>query len=364
MMRNGKAPTISDIAREAGVSRFTVSVVLNGARSNTRVSDATRQRILDSARSLRYQPNASARNLARRCTSTLGVLFGVVPSASALNDNYASGILAGIVARSAARRYDVMLYTEPWRTDDGRPAERYRDRRTDGIVLVAPLTDSQMLEELAASAPSPLVTISSSPEQATELGVACVDVDNARGIALAVEHLAALGHTRFAHLTGNANVYSADARRAGFLTALDAAGLPARPEYVVSCTYKGDTAATALQTLMALPEPPTAVIAGNDNLAISVLQAARDLGLCVPDDLSVVGFDDMPAAAQVTPTLTTVRQPLRAIGAAAADLLIDAIEAQRGAEAEEPIPVPPPLLLEPELVVRASTAPPAELRIK
>jgi Transcriptional regulators len=350
-MRDKKAPTLTDVARAAGVSPYTVSVVLNGARSNTRVSEATRARILESAAALRYHPNAMARSLVKRRASAIGVLFSVVESTEALANPYASGLLQGIVTRAAHRGYDVLLYNERWQ-DAAHSAARYRDRRTDGVIVVAPLTDTDIVPGLALL-DIPLVAVSAA-SVACPPGTANVDVDNALGVRLAVEHLLAGGHRRIAHLMGNENVASVPLRRQAFLDVMAEAGLSVPEAYVVPCTYDATTVGEALDHLLRRPEPPTALLAGNDNIAIAALNYARENNLSVPEELSVVGFDDIPAASQVTPRLTTVHQPLHEIGGAAADTLIDRIE---GA-ADAPAPAGDgSRYLEPSLVIRESTGP-------
>lgn len=346
-MQEKKAPTLRDVALSAGVSPFTVSVVLNGSRSNTRVSEATRRRIEETAAALRYHPNAVARSLARRCTNTIGVFVGVVESVAALANPYASAILQGIVTRASKSGYDVLLYTEPWH-GASRSAARFRDRRSDGVILVAPLMDTDIVTALAA-VDIPLVAISADPEQMPS-SVASVDVDNSQGIKLAVDHLAALGHRRIAHLTGEANVASVLIRRAAFQYAVEQQGIDYQERYVVPCTYDGLSVSDSLRSVLALPEPPTAIVAGNDNIAIAVMEAARELGITVPHQLSVIGFDDISAASQVTPKLTTLNQPLQEIGECAADLLIARLnQEQRDTRL---------VLHTPELMVRESTAPP------
>jgi LacI family transcriptional regulator len=342
-----KAPTLRDVALSAGVSPFTVSVVLNGSRSNTRVSDATRHRIEEAAATLHYHPNAVARNLARRCTKTLGVFFVVVEWAAALANPYASAILHGVFTRAGKSGYDILLYTEPWQ-GASRSASRYRDGRSDGVILVAPLTDTDIVSALAA-VDLPLVAISASPEN-IPAGVASVDVDNALGIRLAIEHLWELGHRRIAHLTGDANVASVAIRRAAFQEEMERRGADLPEAYTVPGTYDGLAVGRSLRGLLSLPEPPSAVIAGNDNIAIAVMESARNMGVAVPQQLSVVGFDDISAASQVTPKLTTLRQPLQAIGDAAADLLMARLK-------NEPREISL-VLLPPELIVRESTSAP------
>jgi DNA-binding LacI/PurR family transcriptional regulator len=346
-MPEQKAATLRDVALSAGVSPFTVSVVLNGSRSNTRVSEATRRRIEESAAALRYHPNAVARSLARRCTNTIGVFVGVVESVAALANPYASAILQGVVTRASKSGYDVLLYTEPWH-GASRSAARFRDRRSDGVILVAPLMDTDIVTALAAL-DLPIVAISAAPEH-TPAEVASVDVDNTLGIKLAVEHLWELGHRRIAHLTGEGNVASVPLRRIAFQAEIARQGVFLPESYIVPCTYDGLTVGESLRTLLSLPEPPTAIVAGNDNIAIAVMEAARELGISVPHQLSVVGFDDISASSQVTPKLTTLNQPLQRIGESAADLLMARLNQE---QRDTTLVLHPP-----ELMVRESTAPP------
>lgn len=342
MSRINRAPTLSDIAECAGVSLYTVSVVLNRSRSNTRVSQATRERILEAAARLKYHPNAMARGLVHRRLHTIGVLFGVLEADVVVTNPYASGVLQGTLAEAARAGYCVTIYTQPWR-DTPDTAARYRDGRTDGILVVAPQLDSPIVPELSALGLS-LAVVSSSGEP---YGVPSVDVDNLQGGRLATEHLVALGHTRIAHITGNEDMQSVHVRREGYLAALADAGIAARPEYVVSARYDGATADDALDRLMRLPEPPTAIFAGNDTIALAALQTAVKRGIAVPQDLSIVGFDDAPETAMVTPPLTTVRQPLQQISAAATRLLIAQIEGEPVEKSCQ--------LIAPQLIVRGST---------
>ena len=353
ILENSKAPTISDVAREAGVSPYTVSGVLNGARTNTRVSPATRERILASASRLRYQPNAQARNLARKCTKTLGILFDFVRSTEVLTTNYSSAVLQGIVTEASIRGYDVLLYTAETGSDGTLSTARFRDQRTDGIIVVAPLIDDGLMNDLATLR-LPLIAVSAAPCYLAEGQVVSVDVNNVQGIDLGVAHLVQLGHRRIAHLSGNANMYSATVRRDAFLAAMAQHGVTADP-VVFTCAYDGSLVPEAMEALFALPNPPTALVAGNDNIALAVLEEARRMGIAVPDVLSVVGFDDIAAAAHVTPKLTTVRQPLTDIGATAARLLVERISDNQNVGKGT---IDTTYLLAPELIVRSSTAVP------
>jgi len=336
-------PTIKDIARACNVSTATVSYVING--KNTLLPE-TRERVLRKMREMNYHPSAVARGLTNKRMNTLGVLFDNVGSEIAIWHPYTSGILQGIVAASAEAGYSVTLFTELWRNAE-LSLPKLRDQRTDGIIVVAPPADTDILPSLR-SAGLKVVTVSS---ESTPYGMPSVDVNNAAGIRLAVQHLRTLGHTRIAFLGGELNMFSAMARLVAFQTALEAAQICVPPEYISASSYQDPAVADKeARRLMTQAVPPTAIVAGNDQIAVAVLKAAEALGISVPEQLSVVGFDDIPDAALVRPALTTVRQPLMEIGAGAARLLLRTLGG-------EPVPAEC-LLIEPTLVVRATTAAP------
>lgn len=345
--KRNSAPTLTDVAREAGVSLVTASTVVNASRSNTRVSEATRVRVLEAATALNYHPNALARGLMRQqMTKTIGVLFGLERASVAVTNPYAFLVLEGIVAAAAAAGYNVTLFTEPWHgaTISAAPL---RDGRTDGIVVIAPANDSDVVPGLAALK-IPLVSISASGDRHA---VPSVDVDNICGARLATEHLLSLGHQRIAHLQGDSNLLSAKERSETFSRTLRNAGILASQEYILAGSYERASGYENTQHLMRLVERPTAIFAGNDSAAVGALEAARDAGVRVPHELSIVGFDDISLASMVTPALTTIRQPLTEISAHATRLLIKLL-------AGEDVP-PTTVLYTPELVVRGSTAPPS-----
>jgi DNA-binding LacI/PurR family transcriptional regulator len=351
--------TIRDVARESGVSVATVSYVLNnGPRP---VKPQTRERVLAVMRQLDYHPNAMARGLVRRQLHTVGVLFGQIESTIVTNP-YAATLLQGILAAAADLDYNVTIFPKEWR-GAARSIAPLRDRRTDGFLIIAPLMDSDLVPA-AAALKLPAVTISaiSSPH-----GIPYVDVDNYRGGVLATEHLLTLGHRRIAHVHGKENHSSVRERRAGYRETLEKAGISPLEEYILQADYSGSGADEATRRLFQLPEPPTAIFAGNDMLALRVLETARQIGVRVPEQLSVVGFDDIAPALMVQPALTTVRQPLVEIGKSATQHLVKIIEdRQRQAttktiegESKAGIPV---WCIEPTLIVRGTTAPPGTLR--
>jgi LacI family transcriptional regulator len=343
------AVTIRDVARESGVSIGTVSHVFN--ESTRHIRPETRQRVIDAARRLRYRPNGIARGLVQRRTRTLGILFHA-SSAIIVLDPYASAVLHGILLGTAPRGYSTLLFPQPLMQRE-KDLGLLADGRADGILIVAPDRADEAADMLAALG-MPVGVISARRE--SKEGILSVDVDNERGGYLATEYLLSLGHRRIAHLTGNAaSQKSAREREAGFRAAMAVAGVPVDEALVVPCGYHGGEAYEPVRRLLSLSDPPTALFCANDNLAVGALLAARDARVAVPAQLSVIGFDDAPAASLVTPPLSTIRQPLSEIGRRAAQSLIDRLEA--GPE-EALAPLASPIIFEPTLVVRGSTAPP------
>lgn len=334
--------TIHDVARECGVSVTTVSTVLNNAPRPVRA--AVRARVIETAQRLNYHPSAVARGLVHRRTRTLGLLFSVVESAIVTN-HYAVGVLEGIFREAAERGYEIHLHTRPWE-GEAVSAARIRAQRSDGILVVAPPIGSDIASSLHRLG-APLVVVSA---PAGVGGVTTVDVDNRAGARLAAQHLLALGHRRIAHLMGDPAQASVCERRDAFRAALAEAGIELPDAAMVGASFDFDVAYATTRTLLVAAERPTALFVTTDSLALQALHAARDLGLRVPEDLSVIGFDDFPLAPYLAPPLTTVHHPLARVGAMAVALLIDRIE---GREA------PGRVLLDPYLVVRGSTAPPA-----
>ncbi|GAB4461970.1 MAG: LacI family DNA-binding transcriptional regulator [Armatimonadaceae bacterium] len=323
-----------------------VSVVLNGARSNTRVSEATRQRILDVAADVNYSPNALARGLKRQRTNTLGILFNWAGS-RILRDLYSVEVMGGITQEASNAHYLLLLYTERWR-DDASDATTFSDRRTDGIIVVAPEEGSGVIPGLVAlGVPSVLVSSAKAVS-----GVPYVTIDNRRGVTLALEHLTALGHTRIAYAGQGLSRFSFRERHEAFRAWMKEHGRTVPESHVLAGMQTGGSGrnAAALEALLRAPDRPTAVFASNDDLAAEIMDSARAVGLSVPEDLSVVGFDDVLTASLTVPKLTTIRQPLVEMGAQAARLLIKRIEGEPITEQAH--------VYAPELIVRGSSAPP------
>ena len=345
-----KRVTLIEVARQAGTSPMAVSVTLNGARSNTRVSSATRQRIMEVAADLNYSPNAVAQGLKRQYTSTIGVLFNWA-GPTAVHDLFSTALLDGIVAGAATAGYHILLYTKSWR-DAATSSPMFSDRRTDGVIVVAPEEASDVVPSLTALG-VPTVLLSS----ATDVpGVHFVKTDNHLGVSLALDHLWDMGHRRIAFASQARARCSMRERDEAYRAWMGRHGFPIPDGYVLEDLDRNHEAGnvTRLERLLSLPKRPTAVFAATDDLAVDVLEAARALSLAVPEQLSVVGFDDVLVASLTVPKLTTVRQPLHEMGRQAAHLLIANIKGE-----EETTAGPTGHVTAPGLIVRDSTGPPA-----
>ena len=335
---------LRQVAERAGISVATASAILGSGRSNTRFSAGTRERVLNAAQELRYQPNALARALTGQPTRTLGVLFGLERASVAVANPFIFTLLQGIVAAAAESRYNVTLFTELWHGASV-SAGLVRDRRTDGVIVIAPAMDSDIISCLAEFE-IPVVSIATPAEE----GLApSVDVDNVAGASLATEHLLSLGHRRIAHITGDPNLRSAVERRDSFLAAMAKANVTVPPEYVLPGIYTFHSGFERALHLFSLPVPPTAIFAASDGIAQGVLKAAQEKKIAVPEQLSVIGFNDLPEGPTFDPPLTTIRQPLVDIGEEAVRLLLKRIQSEPVALKEN--------LFRPTLVIRASTAP-------
>lgn len=331
--------TIREVASAAGVSIATVSRVLNGRPD---VAPATRAAVLRAARDQRFATNRSARALSGGRTGLVGVTLPMVEA------EYFAQILSG--AAEALHEHDMRVVLSPTLHLHDREVtllDRLMHGTTDGAVLMLPEESNDELKALQRLG-YPFVVVD--PRVPLDEGVAAVSASNASGARAAVQHLLSLGHRRIAALTGIPGWLASSERFNGYHSAHAAAGVLADPALVVEADYSTEGGEAGAAKLLDLPDPPTAVFAFNDNMAVAVLREARRRGLRVPEDLSVVGFDDSQQAGIVTPELTSVRQPLAEMGRMAVSLLLRLLENQRveGLNVE----------LQTRLVVRDSTAPP------
>lgn len=336
-----KRPKSRDVAALAGVSTTTVSFVLND-RAGAGISSATRQRVLDAATQLGYSPHASARGLAGGRTHTIGLVLRQSPEQVA-EDALLAETLRGLSAAARAARYRVLV--EPLGVRDGTYGELIRSRNTDGLVVSGPRVDDAELAALARDG-APIVIQGSLPG----VDIPSVDVDNVAAARAATDHLLALGHRVVGCITNAPFPYmSARERRDGYRLAMREAGADLDENLVVEANFSAASGRRAMATLLERPGL-TAVFVASDVVAFGAMAAIREAGLRVPDDVSVVGFDDIPLAAYFDPPLTTVRLPAHDLGLAVGAALLDRING-RPTEARTVLPT--------ELVVRASTAPPA-----
>jgi LacI family transcriptional regulator len=338
-----RAPTLKDVARQEGVGIATVSTI-NGGSSATRVSAATRQRILEVAAELRYHPNAMARGLRNRKSRTVGVLYDSEGPFLITHNPHASAVMEGILTTGREAGYNVLTFTSRWQ-DAATSAPLFRDQMTDGILVVAPRRGSDVVRGLA-SLGIPVVTVSGPSGEAE---IPWVDVDHAQGAALAADHLVSLGHTRIAYLAGDPSIWASHRRGEAFWRRLAVHGVRYRPEYAVTGAFNLHETQEIMRGFLALPERPTAVFAMNDQMAMCVMAAAREVGLRVPEDLSVVGFDDIPLCEYLVPRLTTVQHPMVEVGQVGMKLLLQRLDGTVPEDAGREVPA--------ALVARDSTAP-------
>jgi LacI family transcriptional regulator len=329
--------TIREIADRAGVSIATVSRVLNGRGD---VSDETRELVSRVIQENGYSANRSARSLPGGRTGLVAFLVPLVFPA------YFSYLLAG--AAQALSEQSMQIVLSPTMNELEREVS-VLDRMpglTDGALIVLPQESSEELELLLDRG---YLFVVLDPLLPLDARIPSVSAAHTSGADQATRHLLQLGHRRIAHITGPAGWVATEGRRRGYRAALAAAGILPDPALEVEAIPEIKPGREAAEHLLDLPEPPTAIAAFNDNIAIGVIQAARARGMTVPEDLSVVGFDDVEHATIVTPALTTVRQPLAEMGRTAVSLLMRLLERQRF----ETLHVE----LATRLVVRDSTAP-------
>jgi DNA-binding LacI/PurR family transcriptional regulator len=328
--------TIADVAARAGVGVATVSRVMNGGAN---VRPATRDRVLDAVRALNYRPSSLARSLSLQRTMVVAALLPWFTNPSAVQRT------RGIVDGLSRTEYDLMVFDIESEDRQRRAFELFdRGGRADGLLVVSTLPDESHVERLqAARIPCILV-------DAVHPALPSIAVDDVAGGEMATRHLVELGHRRIALIGDTPPEFRFDwsrDRTHGYERALAAAGIEVRSEYVREGTRLVHVARAIALELLSLPERPTAIFAASDTQALGVLEAARALGVRVPEELSVVGFDDIEVAAYVG--LTTVRQPLYESGRRGAQLLLRALGGRPVDLRTELLPL--------ELVVRSTTGP-------
>ena len=327
--------TLKAVAKHVGLTPGTVSAVLNDSPSARSIPRETKDRIHAAAKELSYRPNFFARTLRNKRTYTIGVI------AEEIGDSYGSMVISGIEAH--LRKWDYFFLTVAHRHDQNllsQYSELLLQRGVEGFITV----DTTVLE-----APS-LPTVAVAGHQ-TVKGVTNVVLDHVQAATLALNHLASLGHQRIAFMKGNPLSSDSEDRWKAICEVAQKIGMRIDPELTVQIDINDPTPQLGYpfaKQLLARKKPFTALFAYNDISAIGAIRALQEHGLRVPQDVSVMGFDDIPGAAFNTPTLTTVRQPLARMGQVAAQTLLERIAGRDD--------YPPEIAIEPELVVRESTA--------
>lgn len=334
---------LKQLAERTGLSVSTVSRILNGKAESARISPATTKRVLDEARKQGIVLNVVARGLRLRTTRTLGLL---IPD---ISNPFFAALARQVEKASRARDFSILLAdSEEDSSIESRNARLMQSRQVDALI-VAPVGDRhEHLESMAATLPLILVD-----RVLPQLAAPSVSADNATGAAMAVDHLAAAGHRRIACLQGNPASSANSARVHGFRQAILSAGMSLPDHWVAGEEHSIESAkAAALHLLSAVPRP-TAIVALGNLLALGVLHAARELGLSVPEDLSLIGFDDQPWVEWISPPLTTVVQPVEQLGSTAMALCFERLEMPR-----DPTISPKRIVLPMSLACRQSVTPP------
>lgn len=335
--------TLDDVAHRAGVSRATVSKALNGRDD---VAAATRERVLAAVGELGYRPTTGRRDAAPGRATLVAVL-------DVLESPYMTHVLGGILTAATAAGADLVVRLAPDRdVRVTRAAARawVDEQRTAGAVGVIGVTLARPDALLLAAQEAGLPFVMVDPVDTQEAGVVGVGATNWAGGRTATEHLLALGHRRIAWIGGPETSTAARDRLYGYQAALDAAGIAVDPSLIRADHFTVSTGAIHARDLLTGPEPPTAIMAADDEIAVGVLATAHELGVRLPEDLSVTGFDDTPQAAWTTPPLTTVHQHLEGMGAMAVQTLRVMAEGQHPSSRH--------VELATSLTVRESTAPP------
>ena len=342
MPRNALKPraTLSDVAARAGVDVSTVSRVLSGSQGQ-RIADKTRRRILQAAKSLKYQPNMAARSLRVARTFSLGI---AVPQ---LDNPVFSQIIIGAERGARERGYSlVVAHIEESSSDDDAYGRLVSANRVDGL-LVTTLNDNSIVLRAARNARVPFVLLNRSVKGIRN----SITFDSAEAARIAVRHLIELGHTRIAHLSGQLNPSTGIGRFAGYRDALAAAGIPYDPSLVAVSGYTVKGGADAMRAILQRPgERPTALFVLTLSAATGAMLVLQERGIRVPDEMSIVTVHDAPIAEVMFPPLTTVQMPVERMGYDGATGLIDLIEGRRKTVCDVMAPL--------QLVLRASTSRP------
>ncbi|RKP51691.1 LacI family transcriptional regulator [Cohnella endophytica] len=324
--------SIFDVAKKSGLSVVTVSRVLNNSSS---VRQNNREKVLQAMKELDYHPNASARSLARGKTGIIGL------NLTTLHDSFLDAVVKGVNDKLAEHGYFLALSIST-HYEDAFHRSLFQEDRVDGVILLSPLDEDEYVMELKKKK-IPFLMIDNSQRNPS---VTSIIVDNFKGGYEATKHLIDMGHKEIAHIGGPDPFLSSRERERGYLFALEEAGL--KPYAIERGTFEITSGYRIAKQWIDSGSLPSAIFASDDYIALGVMDACKNEGVRIPDDVSIVGFDDQILASQFRPTLTTVRQPADKIANAAVELMLGLIN--------DPAKRSVTIQMEPELVVRESTA--------
>ena len=332
--------SLEDIAAKAGVSRSTVSRIVNNSPN---VSEKTRQRVLAVIAQEGYSPNPAARALVTQRTQAIGVIIPLAPLTFFEDAFYFPTLLQGISSTTSHRDYAMMLWLA--QSEEGRQKfydRIIKNRLMDGVIIASAVQGEPLIEHFMQSS-TPFVLVEDPGLDSDRISY--VTIDNLTAARDAVRHLITLGRKRIGHITGNLHITDGADRLEGYRQALEAAGLGVDETLIVEGNFSHRSGYEGMKEL--LPRGVDAVFASNDITARGVLQALQEAQVRVPDDIALIGFDDLPTAMHVIPKLTTVHHPIEEKGALAASILVDLIE--------NPDSKPHRVLLPTQLIVRESS---------
>lgn len=340
--------TIVHVAQLAGVSIKTVSRVINNERH---VSAETRRRVREAVEELGFEVNSAARGMRSLRPERSQLLAHFYGDTGGM---YVNDIQLGMMSRCREVGYTLVAEELDYQSPEAETRLRGLLRRVkpDGVVLTAPLTDHEMIRRVLEDGGVPYVPVTPLYERPH---IPSVRMDERRAAYQLTQHLISYGHRRIGFLRGRPNHAAAQLRYDGFDQAMREAGLPIDPSLVEDGGFRYFVTIPCAQRMLSRPDRPTAIVASNDEMAAAVIKVAHELEMKLPEELSIVGFDDIPAAEMLWPPLTTVRQPVDKLGAAAADLLFARLG--RNGASEWPTPAPHHVLQH-DIVLRSSTAPP------
>jgi len=335
--------TIDDVAALAGVSIKTVSRVVN---TEPNVRESTRQRVQEAVLKLNYRPNPSARSLAGKRSFLIGLLYDDPSLYDNPSSNYIVNIQQGALRVCKSEHYDLFIH--PCNYKDKNLNNEIRSlinhSKVDGLILAPPLSDMKSLFATIREVETPTVSISPGSMTESQLAVATNDRDICSKMT---EYLASLGHSRIAFIAGNRDHKALENRFLGYQDGLKNAGLKFRKGLVTDGDNSFGSGEECARKLLQRQNPPTAIFACNDDMATGVIRVAHQMGISIPSELSVAGFDDIPLAQQIYPALTTIRQPVRSMSETAVELLMDQVRARP--------PSDKPRMIDAELRIREST---------